>query len=221
MRINRNSILIILLIVLLCIILTLIGIYTTESLSSIITIVTAVLGILAIWYQLKKEHDISRAEFIITLNTTFSENENISIIYKKLKLDRDTLGIEFTAEDGRLMGEYVMYFETMSYLINERIVDIKMVDDLFSGRFFVFVNHLHAQQYQLRYSGVMISIFELYCNWYNYRKKKGKQELFPKHQLHHELESYFIVNKKGFLSIDKKHLSQFVPVKANTVNTSE
>lgn len=213
MAVKKNTFMLILLIIFMSILVSIFGIYMDEPPSSIITILTAILGVLAIWYQLKKEHDISRAEFIFMLNTTFAENDNISTIYKKLKLDRDMPGIEFTPDDGRLMGEYIMYFETMSYLINEKIVDINMVDDLFSGRFFMFMNHLHTQEYQLRYSGIMITIFELYCNWYNYRKKKGLPELYPNHQLHHELSSYFNISKKGFLSIDKVHLSQFVPVK--------
>jgi len=182
-----------------------------ESISEITTAITAVAGVIAIIYQLKKEHDISRAEFIFNMNNSFSENEDIDTIYKKLKRFRDSEDEEFTKEEGRLMGDYIMYFEIMSYLIDEDIIGIKMVDELFSGRFFLFVNNPDVQKYQLQYSGVMPKIFELYCLWYNYRKKHGFPFLYNENQLHEELNHYFNVDEKGYLSTNEKNIKASVP----------
>ncbi len=48
-------------------------------------IAIAVIGAALVIYQLSKDHQITKAEFIYNLNQSFSENKNIEDIYNKLK----------------------------------------------------------------------------------------------------------------------------------------
>ncbi|WP_297091702.1 hypothetical protein [uncultured Draconibacterium sp.] len=187
--------------------------FFNEPVSDITTTFTAIVGVVVIIFQLRKEHDISRAEFVFNMNSSFAENADIDRIYKKLKANRDSNGDPFTAEEGRLMGDYVMYFEIMSYLIEENIVGIKMIDELFVGRFFLFVNNPDVQHYQLRHSGVMPKIFDLYCVWYNHRKKNGLPLVYPDNQLHVEMPDWFLIDKNGYLALNKKRVKESVPKK--------
>lgn len=197
-----NTIYLVVLIIFVSLSVQLVHYFTNDSITNSVTVVTAIIGATAIWYQLKKDHDISKAEFIITLNNTFHENENIKHIYNKLKEFRDLENVTFTANDGRLMGDYIMYFEIMNYLVDENIVTIKMIDKLFANKFFIFVNNPFTQEYQLKFSAINIPILELYCKWYNYRTKNKLPSLYPKYSTHIQMEKYFILNKHAQISLN-------------------
>ncbi len=80
-----------------------------DSLSEIITIITAVFGVVSILYQLRKDYQISKAEFIYSLNDSFSNNAEIAYIYMLLKKFRDNGKQEISEDDGRRMGDYIMF----------------------------------------------------------------------------------------------------------------
>lgn len=203
MKNRRNTLLIIVLIVFIPMSISLISVYFKESISNSVTVVTAIIGAVAIWYQLKKDHDISKADFIFSLNNTFHENNNIEYIYTKLKQYRDLEDITFTEEDGRKMGDYIMYFEIMNYLIDQRIVTIEMVNKLFANKFFIFVNNPDVQKYQLIYSAINAPILELYSKWYNYRLSHKDCLLYAEKSLHVELDQYFTMKKDGKIEFNK------------------
>lgn len=169
---------------------------TKESISNSASFITAIIGVLAIWYQMKKDADISKAEFILTLNSNFQDNENIVYIYSKLKEKRDGNDVAFTVEDGRKMGEYVMFFQTLYFLICEGVMSISMIDRLFSNKFFLFMNNLDVQEYQLKYTSINKPILELYCLWINYRIKNDLPLLYPDHMPHKMMKDYFLMHNK-------------------------
>lgn len=134
----------------------------SESLHDIIDILIAVLGLIAIWYQLKREQDISTAQFIVSLNDTFNENSDITYIYNKLKEIRDNKSDCLTENDGRVMGDYVMFFQVINYLLDQKVIRLDMIDGLFANKFFIFVNNLDVQNYQLKYNVINPHMYELY-----------------------------------------------------------
>ncbi len=208
---KRNTLLDMVLIIMILLITTsIIKIYFKESIANSITIVTAIIGALAIWYQLKKEHDISKAEFIINLNNTFHDNSNIEYIYNKLKLYRDMGDITFSEDDGRIMGDYIMYFEIVNYLLDEKIVTIGMVNKLFANKFFIFTNNPYVQKHQLIYSAINKPIFELYEKWYNYRLINGESMMYPKNALHIKLDEYFNTNDNGRINFNASKIVNYV-----------
>lgn len=177
--------------------------YLGDSVSDIVTISTAIIGVVAIWYQLRKDYQITKANFIYSLNETFANNENIAYIYSKLKEYRDHLSVEFTAEDGRKMGDYVMYFEIMGYLLSENMITLHMMDQIFSNKFFIFVNNPFVQELQMKFSQINRPILELYCQWHNYRLKKHEAELYPAHSLR-DFDNYFLADKKGHIYLNSE-----------------
>lgn len=209
MKGKRNTSLIIILIVLIFAVVGLTKNYLIDSITDSVTIVTAIVGVIAIWYQLKKDHDVSKAEFVINLNNTFHDNEKIVYIYEKFKSNRDKNSIEVTEEDGRTMGDYIMFFQMVNYLVKENIVNISMIDELFANKFFIFVNNHWVQKYQLVYSMINMPVLELYETWYNYRLSTKKPIIYKDKQLHIELGEQFNVKKNGRIQLKKDHLKGY------------
>jgi len=171
--------------------------------NNLITIITAVLGFLAIIYQLRMDHKIKRAEFIYSLNDTFSSDEDIKHIYMKLKASRTSEFI-FSEEDGRKMGNYTMFFLILNYLEKQDLIEIQMIDSIFSNKFFIFCNNKYVQKYQLEYTELNYEIIDLYQKWYNYRVKKRSIELYPKDSFS-KYKKFFTRKKNGTIIFDKKY----------------
>lgn len=160
-------------------------------------IAIAVIGAALVIYQLSKDHQITKAEFIYNLNQSFSENKNIEDIYNKLKKDRDE-AYKFTKEDGRKMGDYVMFFQIMEYLVANGLISMDMVDHIFANKFFIFMHHEKTWTYQTQYDGINLPLIHLYVRWYNYRVQKNSNILYDEYVIANN-ESYFIpfTDKKG------------------------
>jgi hypothetical protein len=172
-----------------------------ENVSTTVTISTAIIGGTAIWYQMKKDKDINKAEFIFNLNANFTSDPEISYIYLKLKEFRADDTIVFTKSDGIRMGNYIMFFEIINYLIEEDIIDIEMVDNLFSNRFFIMTNNPYTQKYQLNNPNFTTPIFRLYTYWYNYRLKKKKSIPYEHFALHVLKKEYFLVKSNSQIEL--------------------
>jgi hypothetical protein len=159
-------------------------IYTRNKLDTeigkVIEISIAIIGAGFVLFQLYGSHFITKAEFLYTLNDTFSDNKNICDIYLKLKEQRDlgTDKIKITDDDGRKMGDYVMFFEIMGYLVDEGIINMCVVDKIFANKFFIFMHNEHVIKNQLVYDGINAPILEFYVKWRNYRIRHKKPPLY-------------------------------------------
>jgi hypothetical protein len=171
MRILRHPATQIISIIVIVALVLLVSTTATEQVGNVVAIATAVLGFFIILVQMRQDHKIKKAEFIYSLNQSFSDDEDISYIYMKLKRDRDGNDEVFTDEDGRRMGSYVMFFMVLEYLQSERLVSLDMIDALFSNKFFLFCDNPHSYQYQLKETIINRPMLVLYERWYNYRKK--------------------------------------------------
>jgi hypothetical protein len=160
-------------------------------------IAIAVIGAALVIYQLSKDHQITKAEFIYNLNQSFSENKHIEDIYDKLKKDRDET-YKFTKEDGRKMGDYVMFFQIMEYLVANGLISMDMVDHIFANKFFIFMHHQKTWEYQTQYDGINQPLINLYVRWYNFRVHKNLNILYDDYVIAENM-SYFIpcTDKKG------------------------
>jgi hypothetical protein len=171
MRILRHPATQIISIIVIVALVLLVSTTATERVGNVVAIATAVLGFFIILVQMRQDHKIKKAEFIYSLNQSFSDDEDICHIYMKLKRDRDGADEVFTDEDGRRMGSYVMFFMVLEYLQSERLVSLDMIDALFSNKFFLFCDNPHSYQYQLKETIINRPMLVLYERWYNYRKK--------------------------------------------------
>jgi hypothetical protein len=214
MRKNKYTFLLIATVMVIVILIYVAKQYLGDTISDIVTISTAIFGAMAIWYQLRKDYQITKAGFIYNLNDTFANNENIAYIYSRLKEYRDLPSVVLTEEDGRKMGDYVMYFEIMGYLLAEDMITMDMMNRIFANKFFIFVNNPYVQAYQMKYSQINKPILELYCQWYNYRLKKREPELYPVHSLK-TYEDYFLTDEKGYLQLNPAKANVGYQVKAS------
>ncbi len=154
---------------------------SSQEIQDKITIITAVLGFMAIIYQLRSDHKIKRAEFIYSLNDSFNNDSDICQSYKLLKKYRDEKNTEITLKDCRDMGSYIMFFIIMNYLIESKLVTIRMIDKIFANKFFLLCNNPYVQEYQLESVEINYPIMELYEKWYNYRLVYCDGLLYEKH----------------------------------------
>ena len=169
-------------------------------------IAIAIIGVALVLYQLSKDHQITKAEFIYNLNQSFSDNKNIEYIYMKLKEDRDS-SLVFDHSDGRKMGDYVMFFQIMEYLIQTGLITIEMVDQIFSNKFFLFMHHEDTWKYQTQYDGINKPLIDLYIRWYNYRVRKNYNCLY---------DEFVIANQTAyFLKYKARNGKELIKYQAN------
>ena len=134
--------------------------------------VTAIIGVTAIWYQLKREKDLTEAEFIINLNNTFTTNTDIKYIYNKIEGSKNQEEDPFTDEDMIRVVDYLTFFEIMSNLIQRKVLNLDMINDLFAYRFFAAVHNPHIQKREIIKDAVYYkNLYILHSQWIKYRKK--------------------------------------------------
>ena len=178
-----------------------------------------IIGAFAIWFQLKREKDLKEAEFIMSYNTIFIENDNFCTLEHQLELfkkEYDNLIKKCTNENelNKLLQElnekyedivndtnvqvvvnYLVYHEALAALIKKGVLQIKTIDPLFNYRFFLIVNNPIVQSKELcadylYYRGC----FWLYKQWSNFHKDKNLPILLDKFALENTNE-YKTVNK--------------------------
>lgn len=157
-------------------------------------IVGALAGIVAIYFQMKREKNISEGEFIYSLYDGFSNNENIKNIYHKLE-DCTNKGCKrdpFVKDDIGYIIDYLTFFETMYLLIKRKIITIDLIDELFAYRFFIAVHNPYVQKHNLiKYNTFYKNTYRLHKRWVEYRQKNNDQIPFDKYRLDKVDNNYF------------------------------
>lgn len=148
--------------------------------AALIVIIIALFGI---WYQVKKIKDLKEGLFVLKLNTTFSESENIQRVYKKLELYRQENNKVFTKEDIPEIAIYLSFFEVIYSLVEKKIIRFKTLDRLFSLRFFLIVNNPYVQTYLMEDDEHYKTIIKLYEKWVYHRKNNKLSEPFKENSL--------------------------------------
>lgn len=145
-----------------------------ETVKDLIGSITAIIGVIAIWYQMKRDKDLTEAEFINNLNNTFTTNPDIKYIFAKLQNSRGSEEDPFIDEDMIKVVDYLTFFETISNLIQRNVLNFDMINDLFSYRFFIIVHNIHIQDREIipdnSYYGNLYTLHKL---WVHYRKKNN------------------------------------------------
>lgn len=151
-----------------------------ETFVSIITIITAIVGAFGIWLELNKEQEINQASFILSINGDFYSIAGRGTMYTaemEKMLDEDFAGIkklELKEEHHVMVVQYLVWVKTLSSLINRRMIKISAIDDLFSYKFFVAVNHPEFQKMELLpFKTAYRGIFKAHKMWKKYREKRG------------------------------------------------
>lgn len=140
------------------------------SFSDALAAITALVGILAIWFQMKRAKDMEEGSFIVGINDSFLSSDGIRAVYRKL-VSHESI----TEEDRVNVVEYLTFFETVYILYKRNLIDIAVLDDLFSYRFFIAVNNPDIQRLELICDACYYkNIYTLDYVWSSYRRKQGK-----------------------------------------------
>jgi len=149
-------------------------------------ILGAIGGIIAIYFQMRREKNISEGEFIYSLYDGFSNNENFKKIYNKLEICNSTNCRKdpFNKEEIGYIIDYLSFFETMYLLIKRGILTIDLIDELFSYRYFIAVHNPFVQKHNLlKYDIYYKNSYRLHKMWIDHRIKKGRDIPFSEYRL--------------------------------------
>lgn len=136
---------------------------------NIISSVGTVLGVVMVLVELKESRDLSEGSFVSQLSDSFSNNEAIQRVYKKLEL-----GEEITDDDTVDIVAYLTYFETIYVLLKKGAIDILLIDDLFVYRFGLALNNPAVRRISLvKYDYAYVNIYNLEKEWCRFKKKKS------------------------------------------------
>lgn len=142
------------------------------NLFALISILIAATGALLVVVQLRDTKQIQSAEFIMTLNQSFVENESYSKVYTELE-QADKLGKEPNLTRIQI-SNYLTFFETFYVLYKEGAVTLGILDNLFSYRFFLAVHNSYIQRMKLISSPANFrNIYLLEKEWVEYRRKRS------------------------------------------------
>ena len=151
-----------------------------EFASIIITVIVAV-------WQLKESKEIARATFIKELNQSYVENKDYMDVYNMLQNCYDKAceyhpdnqvcnDCKMNIEKG-VISNYLTFFETLYILKKRRVINFKIIDDLFAYRFFIAVHSEYFQKSKLESQPDNFkNIFKLEKEWLDYRVSAGKND---------------------------------------------
>lgn len=126
----------------------------------------------------EKQASVDKAQFITEFNRAFIENEKLNGIesYLESSLTGAPLGdMKDLSERRSDLVNYLVYLEGFSACILQGILDIEDIDDLFSYRFFLALNHPEVQSQELCfYATYYRGCFKLYDKWLEYRMATPK-----------------------------------------------
>jgi hypothetical protein len=146
---------------------------------------TAIIGAYYIWLEFRRSRDLEEANFILTLNENFNSNSSIQDASKVVRKSDQTLNEKYFLsrsdeekskylyinddENFKLMP-YFTFFETMNLLIKRKIIDISIIDELFTLRFFEAADNPVIQDIKIAtFKHHYINIYELHNKWRNYK----------------------------------------------------
>lgn len=139
-----------------------------DNMVSFISIAIQVLSAGLIVLQLRDSRKAQEGEFIMNLNMSFVQNDKYSFAYTEFEKGDE-------AKLSRVeISNYLTFFESIYLLLMDGVISIKILDDLFSYRFFLAVHNPMVQKEKLVDNPYNFrNIYRLEKMWIDYRKKCG------------------------------------------------
>jgi len=146
-----------------------------SGLQNTVLAVTGLVGAISIWFQMKRSKDMAEGEFILSLNTSFGDNDDIRGLYAKL-----VAGGPLTEADQSAVVAYLTFFETMYLLLKRNVLDMALLDDLFRYRFNIAVTNSDIQRLELLPDAEYYrNIYTLDARWHRFRQSVGESDESP------------------------------------------
>ncbi len=142
-----------------------------DKMLALMSLVVSALSAYFIVIQLKGEKAISEADFLVNLNQTFTSDAGYARVYTEL--EKELSDPPQKPQLSRIeISNYLTFFETIYLLIEEGVLDISAINDLFSYRFFLAVHSNCIQDMKLVKEPFNFrNIYRLEKKWMDYRKK--------------------------------------------------
>jgi len=142
--------------------------------SEILAIATAIIGIVTLGHEMRRGKNLSEAEFIVTLNQVYTENQHFKKAYNLFdNYDFENCpDLTLTTSD---ISNYLTFFETFHLLGSRGVLEVKMIDNLFGHRFFIAIHNPYVQKVKLiKEPENFVNLFKLERKWMDYRVANNK-----------------------------------------------
>ena len=162
-----------------------------DIISTIVTSVTAVISAIAVYIQMRKDTEITQAEFLLEFSKFFYTFEGAQKLEQKIdkSIDKGVV-LKITSDDYEEVNDYMLWLEGLASMVINKTLSIKLIDNMYNYRFFALVNNPYVQQSELSaFASYYRNIFKLHSMWSDYRKLHNKEILYEKYDLS-KLEVY-------------------------------
>lgn len=148
-------------------------------LSSLFSSISVIFGIILVYRQIQKQKKIMSNRFLIDLNDYFVKDENIQRVFGKLmKLEDKKYSFNsydklFQTNEAKYdLLEYLNFMEILQYFVDERVIKISEINELFSKRFFIAINNPYVQEIKLiKYDYSWVNLYRLSKSLIEYKKE--------------------------------------------------
>ncbi len=156
-----------------------------ELLISVFEAVGLILSLFIAIRQLGDSKEIARAQFLTELNKSFVENPEYTKLYNALQdcVDGKCAFKEDCISQNKCLlsipkgtvSNYLTFFETVNLLIEDGVLNLEVIDNLFAYRFFLAIHSKFVQESKIiPQPENFINILRLERKWLDYRKSIGK-----------------------------------------------
>ena len=158
----------------------------SSTIASVTTTVTALIGALALFIQFKKDKETNQASFMISFHETFYDHqENIEILDVLDNQANGKFKEDLTDEKYyKKIMSYLGWIRTLCTLIDNKVLSIKAIDDIFSYKFFAITNNKQVQDVELIPNAKYYKlIYKVHSVWTEYKIEKDKYVVFSETSL--------------------------------------
>ena len=166
--------------------------------SNIVTALTAIISAITVYVQMKKDAQITQAEFLLEFSKVFYSYEGAPKLEEKIDRAMEKNDIyKYTTKDYELVNDYMIWLSALASMVENKTLSIKIIDNIYNYRFFTLVNNPYVQKYELiPFAQFYRSIYVLHEEWVIYRKKHGKKIIFDEFELSKQ-ENYKEIVKRS------------------------
>ncbi len=170
--------------------------FPIDPLVKVISTTLALISAVAFWLQFKRQERLNESSYIMNMNNQFIGNKDMTQVEHELELYynqyeasfgnpdeldlREALKIGLglsqsrKGDDCQKLINYLVYLEALAALIDQNVLHLRVINDLFSYRFFLAVNNPVVQLGELfPYAEYYRGIYKLSERWIKEQSKKG------------------------------------------------
>ena len=129
---------------------------------------------------------MGQSSFTIEISKYFYEVPGLSDFVHKLSRASDVENSEYIVKQSErsILIKYLNYLKSISTLVEEKVISIETLNNVFAYEFFIILNNKSVQELELSpFAEFYLDIFELYSKWSAYRRKNGYDMLHDQNLL--------------------------------------